>query len=125
MADEANKDEALRCLDIARAARQAGNIDKALKFAEKARALHACPEVRHTCSLLLPRQRRCAYARRHCYRARHPADPPDPPGLLDPLTLAKFVSRPLWGCLVRREEQGRAYAMITASSLLASSTTAE
>jgi hypothetical protein len=41
----ANKDDAMLCLDIARSAREAGNMDKALQFAKKAHALYPCHQV--------------------------------------------------------------------------------
>ena len=41
----ANKDEGLKCLAIAKQALQAGNVDKALRFAEKARRLYPGAET--------------------------------------------------------------------------------
>ena len=52
MGDIANHDEAKKCLDIANAALQAGNLDKAGRFAEKAMKLFPNDEVRksaHKC----------------------------------------------------------------------------
>lgn len=45
MGDVANQDEAKKCLDIANAALQAGNLDKATRFAEKAMKLYPHDEV--------------------------------------------------------------------------------
>lgn len=42
---DANKDDALKCLNIARKAREDGNLEKARKFAEKAKQLYPCAEV--------------------------------------------------------------------------------
>jgi hypothetical protein len=41
----ANKGEAFRCLDIAKKARAAGDLTRALKFAEKAKNLYPNDEV--------------------------------------------------------------------------------
>ena len=46
MVNVANRDEGLKCLGIARAALQQGNIDKALRFAEKAARLHPSAETK-------------------------------------------------------------------------------
>ena len=45
MSDVANQDEARRCLDIATAALQTGNLEKANRFAEKAMRLYPSDEV--------------------------------------------------------------------------------
>jgi hypothetical protein len=42
---EANRDEAMKCLGIARKARADGDFAKAKRFAEKARSLYPCAEV--------------------------------------------------------------------------------
>ncbi|KAI9136898.1 hypothetical protein BKA69DRAFT_1101501 [Paraphysoderma sedebokerense] len=47
-----NKDEALRSLDIAKAAYQDGNIPKAIKFVKKSISLHQTPEAEKLLSLL-------------------------------------------------------------------------
>lgn len=45
MGDVANKDEAFKCLDIARAALKAGEHARAEKFAAKALRLYRCSQV--------------------------------------------------------------------------------
>lgn len=45
MSDVANLDEASKCLEIASAALQSGNLDKAARFAEKAMRLHPHDEA--------------------------------------------------------------------------------
>lgn len=45
MGDIANKDEAFKCLDIARAALKAGDHGRAEKFASKALRLYRCGQV--------------------------------------------------------------------------------
>jgi len=45
MTDVTNRDEALRCLEIARAALRGGDRDKAARFGTKALKLHRSPEV--------------------------------------------------------------------------------
>ena len=45
MSDVANLDEAEKCLEIAKAALQVGNLDKATRFAEKAMKLHPHDEA--------------------------------------------------------------------------------
>lgn len=45
MADVANQDEAKKCLEIASANLQAGHLDKAFRFAEKAMRLYPNDEV--------------------------------------------------------------------------------
>lgn len=45
MGDVANKDEALKCLDIAKAALSAGDRERALKFSLKAERLYKSPQV--------------------------------------------------------------------------------
>lgn len=47
MGDVANKDEAFKCLDIARAALKAGEHARAERFAAKALRLYRCSQVRH------------------------------------------------------------------------------
>jgi hypothetical protein len=42
---EANRDEAMKCLGIARKARADGDFGKAKRFAEKAKGLYPCAEV--------------------------------------------------------------------------------
>jgi DnaJ family protein B protein 12 len=42
---EANRDEAMKCLGIARKARAEGDFAKAKRFAEKAKSLYPCAEV--------------------------------------------------------------------------------
>lgn len=46
MSEAANKEEALRCVSIAEKALQEGNVGKAEKFAQKAKQLCLCDEVR-------------------------------------------------------------------------------
>lgn len=45
MVDVANKDESRKCVEVARAALQAGDLDKAKRFAEKALKLFPTDEV--------------------------------------------------------------------------------
>lgn len=45
MVAEANRDEGLKCLEMARVALAEGNHGRALKFATKARNLYPSPEV--------------------------------------------------------------------------------
>lgn len=45
---EANKDEAFKCLDIARAALKSGDTARAEKFANKALKLYRCEQVSGT-----------------------------------------------------------------------------
>ena len=45
MVTAANRDEGLKCLEIARQSLEAGNLDKALRFAEKAAKLHPASET--------------------------------------------------------------------------------
>ena len=45
MVDMANHEQAVRCTEIARAAMEASNLDKARRFADKAMKLHASDEV--------------------------------------------------------------------------------
>ena len=45
MVDMANHEQAVRCTEIARAAMEANNLDKARRFADKAMKLHASDEV--------------------------------------------------------------------------------
>ena len=52
MGDVANKDESDKCLDIAKAALQAGNLDKAARFADKALKLYPSDQVRTRLTIL-------------------------------------------------------------------------
>lgn len=45
MVDMANHEQAVKCTEIARAAMQANNLEKARRFADKAMKLHASDEV--------------------------------------------------------------------------------
>lgn len=62
MSDIANRDEALKCAEIAKAALAAGDVPRAEKFAAKALRLFRCPEVS---------PKRCAHPRKggDCARA--------------------------------------------------------
>lgn len=60
---EANKDEAFKCLDIARAALKAGETARAEKFAQKALKLYRCDQVGCALDLLFatkPSRGNCA-----------------------------------------------------------------
>ena len=58
MVDMANHEQAVKCTEIARAALEANNLEKARRFADKAMKLHASDEVsssalwRHMCIIL-------------------------------------------------------------------------
>lgn len=49
----ANKDEALKCLQIAQKAQQAGDADKAARFVQKALKLHDSPEIQSQAAQVL------------------------------------------------------------------------
>jgi hypothetical protein len=66
MGDVANKDEALKCLDIAAAALQARDHARAEKFAAKALRLYRCEKVGNGRRLPVCSAAARAHAMSHC-----------------------------------------------------------
>lgn len=62
MGDVANKDEAFKCIDIARAALKAGEHARAEKFAAKALKLYRCSQVRQHGSCFVTEEQLCLAA---------------------------------------------------------------
>lgn len=71
MSGVVNADEAGRCLQIARSALQAGNPEKAARFAEKAMKLYPSDEVSLLSAVFLSTNTAAPRCKRHSSQLKH------------------------------------------------------